>query len=505
MKFYKILGLYFVVMLVGMAFLTWCSAELSLCEAQEGTVKVTQGYPVVDKTNSVVLLEQSAPARVRLGQTFEYEIKVTNLVNVELTDVEVEEHLSSIFKFGKSEPAAKTSTTDKSLLKWMLGSIVPKGSKVIKVTGVATAVGSITQCALVSYKMPSCFTIEVVKPELKLVKRAPSDVMLCDPIKFNFTVSNPGSGPTMNTKIVDPLPAGLKTSDGSTSLMFNVGTLAPGESRDFSAEVKASKVGKYINKATATADGGLKAESSTTTTVHQPVLAITKTGIPIQYRGFKIPYKIKLVNKGDDDAKNTIMKDYVPSGTTFISASDGGVLSKTEGIVTWKFGTLKPNDSREVSMVVKADKYGKVVNVAKAVAFCADEVTDSVETEIIGVPALLLEAIDIADPIEVGDNETYEITVTNQGSIPGMDIQIVVTLEDYFEYVSSSGPTKGTLKANVLTFDDLPMLEPKTKAKWTVVVKTKKVGDARFKVEMTSRRLTRPVDETESTNIYKAY
>jgi uncharacterized repeat protein (TIGR01451 family) len=505
MKSRKKLSLYLVLLFVGMAFLAWGSAELSTSVAAEGTVKAKQAYPVVDKTNSVVLMEQSAPARVRLGETFDYEIKVTSLVDVELTEVEVEEHLSNIFKFVSSKPAAKIDAKKKGVLKWMLGTLGPKGSKVITVTGSASAVGSITQCALVSYKMPSCFTIEVVKPELELVKRAPSDVMLCEPIKFGFTVSNPGSGPTTNTKIVDPLPAGLETKDGSTSIMFNVGTLAPGESREFSAEVKATKVGKYINKATATADGSLKAESSTTTTVHQPVLAITKTGIPMQYKGFKIPYKVKLVNKGDDDAKDTVITDYVPSGTTFISASDGGVLSKADGIVTWKLGTLKPNDSREVSMIVKADKYGKVVNVAKAVAFCADEVSDSVETEIIGLPALLLEVIDIEDPIELGNNETYEISVTNQGDIAGMEIQIAVTLEDYFEYVSSSGPTKGTLKGNVLTFDRLSTLEPKAKTKWTVIVKTKKTGDSRFKVAMTSRKLTRPVEETESTNIYKAY
>jgi len=502
MKSHRILNLYLVYLLVGMAFLTWYSAD---CIAAEGTVKVTQGYPVVDKTNSVILLEQSAPAQVRLGQAFDYEIKVINLVDVELTEVEVTETLSPIFKFASSKPAAQIDKTKKDVLTWILGTLAPKGSKSIMVTGTATATGSITQCALVSYKMPSCFTIEVVKPELELVKRAPSDVLLCDPIKFGFTVSNPGSCSTTNTKIVDPLPAGLKTIDGSSNITFNVGTLAPGESREFSAEVKASKVGKYINKATATADGGLKAESSTTTAVHQPVLAITKTGIPMQYKGFKIPYKIKLINKGDDQAKDTIVKDNIPLGTTFISASDGGQLSESKETVIWKLGTLKPNDSREMSMIVRADKYGKVVNTARAEAFCAEPVSDTVETEIIGIPALLLEAVDIEDPIELGDNETYEITVTNQGNIAGMDIEIVVTLEDYFEYVSSSGPTKGTLKANVLTFDELPTLEPKEKAKWTVIIKTKKVGDARFKVAMTSRRLTRPVDETESTNIYKPY
>ena len=48
----------------------------------------------------------------------------------------------------------------------------------------------------------------------------------------------------------------------------------------------------------------------------------------------------------------------------------------------------------------------------------------------------------------------------------------------------------------------LPVLQPGARAEWQVVVKAVKAGDVRFKVEMTSDQLSRPVEETEATNLY---
>ena len=60
--------------------------------------------------------------------------------------------------------------------------------------------------------------------------------------------------------------------------MFDAGTLEPGKSRQFTTELKASKSGKFVNKAVASSVSGLRAEATATTIVRQPTLAITKTG-----------------------------------------------------------------------------------------------------------------------------------------------------------------------------------------------------------------------------------
>ena len=120
-----------------------------------------------------------------------------------------------------------------------------------------------------------------------------------------------------------------------------------------------------------------------------------------------------------------------------------------------------------------------------------------------GIPAILLEAVDVRDPVEVGANETYVITVTNQGSAMDTNIKIVCTLGAQQEYVSSTGPTTASVDGKTVTFALLASLAPKAKTTYKVVAKGIKAGDVRFKVQLTSDQLKVPVQETESTNIYE--
>jgi uncharacterized repeat protein (TIGR01451 family) len=118
-----------------------------------------------------------------------------------------------------------------------------------------------------------------------------------------------------------------------------------------------------------------------------------------------------------------------------------------------------------------------------------------------GIPAILLEVIDVSDPIEVGKTETYVITVTNQGSAPDTNIRIVATLDDQ-EFVSSSGTTRGAAQANQVVFEPVASLAPGKQATFQLVVRCLKAKDVRIKFSMTSDQLTSPVEETEATRVY---
>ena len=98
--------------------------------------------------------------------------------------------------------------------------------------------------------------------------------------------------------------------------------------------------------------------------------------------------------------------------------------------------------------------------------------------------------------------ETYEVAVTNQGSMAATNVRIACTLEDNMTYVSSSGPTGANIEGATIGFAPLPILEPKARATWQVRVNAVKPGDVRFEVEMIGDQLTRPVRETEATNVY---
>jgi len=322
---------------------------------------------------------------------------------------------------------------------------------------------------------------------------------LCDTIPYSITVKNTGDAPATNVRVVDEFPEGLTMLDGRKQAEFDMGTLAPGESKMGKVTVKAAKVGTYTNTATATADGGLKASATAKTIVRVPMLVLTKDAPKTRFVGRPVKYTITVANKGDAPAKNTILVDAIPAGTKFVSASAGGKMAA--GKVTWQLGTLAPKGSATVSVTVTPTEQGEIRNSATATAYCA-KASDQAMTVVKGIPAILLECVDIEDPIEVGAQETYVITVTNQGSAEGTNIVIECTLPAEQEYVSATGPAKATTKGKVVTFAPLKRLDPKAKAVYRVVTKGVKAGDTRFKVALTSDQMSSSADESESTHIY---
>jgi uncharacterized repeat protein (TIGR01451 family) len=468
-------------------------------QTQKGNqVRNALAFPSGDNAWPVVL-EKQGPSEVAVNQSFEYTIKAVNTTSYSVDDVVVSEQFPENFKFSSAKPAGDVQGNEAT---WSLGKLNAGETKTIVVTGQATKSGEITECATISFRPYVCLTTKVIQPALSLVKTATPEVLLCDPITLTFVVTNNGTGTAKDVKITDNLPNGLRTQDGKKSVTFNVGELKQGASKDFKVSCKAESTGEYKNQAHANGAGGLKASSSTTTTVvRQPVLAITKSGPKKMFLGRSVTYTINVTNKGDVAAKNTVITDTLPAGPKFVRASSGGTVAA--GKVTWKIGTLGVNQSKEVSVTVEPSIAGTIKNAASAEAYCAKAVAANAQTVVKGIPAILLEVIDLEDPIEVGGNVTYVITVTNQGSAPGTNIRIACDLEDTMEYVSSSGATRGSASGRSITFAPLASLAPKAKASWRVIVKAKDEADVRFGVKLTSDQMKRPVDETESTNFYR--
>ena len=366
-----------------------------------------------------------------------------------------------------------------------------------------THTGEFTNCAEVTadqgLNARDCAKTIIVEAKLQLEKTCTPEVTVCDPIEHVITVRNIGDGPATNVKIVDNLPDGLVTTDGRSQIVFDAGTLEAGQAKQGRFMTQPQRTGTFVNRAVATADGGLTAEAECQTIVRQPVLAVKKTGPDKRYLGRPANYEITVTNTGDTAAQQTVLTDTVPAGLQFVSASDGGQFSG--GRITWNLGTLNAGASKTVTITLNATAAGTMHNTAVAKAICA-EAEDSADMLVEGVPAILLEVVDVSDPIEIGANETYVITVTNQGTATDTNIKLVCTVPPEAEFVSAEGPTGGTADGRVVTFAPLSSLAPKAKATFRVVTKGITAGDTRFKVSMTSDELTSPVEETESTHVY---
>ena len=459
-------------------------------------------YPTGDMETSALMVEKLTPVEVVAGQPFEYEMLVTNLTSLPLENVVVTETKDANFTVNPSEPKAVATA---SAYTWDLGAIGPKQSRSIRVNGKAAGTDALKSCASVTYSSSLCSTIPVVEPALKLVCSGPAEVLACDEIVYNYVVTNTGTGTARDIVLDVNLPEGLTDANGRASVSRNIGSLEGGRSQEFSLKARANRTGEFSHTAMVKGSGGLSAEGTAcATAVTKPQLKIEKTGSKKTFAGRDIKYQITVTNIGDGVARDTVLEDTLPTNTTFKSASEGG--RAAAGKVRWNLGNLAPKATKTFDVRVKADTIGRVVNRAMASAYCAESVSAMVETDVTGIPAVLLEVVDLEDPIEVGENVTYVITVTNQGSAPDRQIKIDVELPPNTSFVTATGATSamaGAGDGGKVSLAPLPVLAPKDQASWRIILKGDSSADARFKVTMNTEELGPPVEETEATNFYE--
>lgn len=448
-----------------------------------------------------IAISKDAPAQKLINEEFNYAIVVSNPSEVTATSVVVTDVLPEGIAYVSSSPSANVSG---QTLSWSLGELGARDSRSLSVTVKGTRTGTFENCADVRADMGlsarDCASTTISAPQIALEKECTAEVLICDPIQITLTVKNTGDGTATNVQIEDRLPEGLVTENGRTGVRVNVGTLGPGEMRQSKFTAQAQRTGTFTNTATVTADGGLSEQVDCQTVVRQPVLAVTKSGPEERFLGRPAQYEITVTNSGDAPARDTLLTEDIPAGTEFIEAGQGG--RQADRQVVWNLGTLEPGASETVTLTLRATQPGSIRNTATAKAYCA-EATGSATMVVRGIPAVLLEVIDLEDPNEIGTTETYVITVTNQGSAEATNIRVIATVQPEAEYVSSDGPTAGAVDGRTVTFAPLPRLDPQAVATYRVTVKSLEAGDTRFKVTMTNDQLTGPpVEETESTRFY---
>lgn len=463
-------------------------------------VHVSMAYPTGDQSTSAVCVEKSSPRQVIAGAPFEYEIAVTNISGLDLTNVVVRDTMSPGFTVDSANPSMASFQNRVGV--WEFPALEPGETRIIRVVGEAGSEGALSACATVSYDASLCTEILVVKPALQLTKSGPSEALVCDELTLSYTVTNSGSGPASNVVINDALPNGWTTTDGRNDFSVNVGTIGAGQSRSFSVRVKPNSTGEFSSMAKATGDAGLSADSENIrTVVRQPSLEVTMESPDERFIGRSATFTVRVRNTGNAAAENSTIYATMPAGARFESASDNGRLAGDR--IQWSLGSLPADATRTLSFTVASSAAGTLSSSATASAACSTDANARTQTVYKGIPAILLEVVDVTDPVEVGQETTYIITATNQGSAPGTNVAIVVEFEESMAFVSAGGATAGSNRAREVTFAPLPSLGVGQNAAWRVTLRATDQDDHRFSVRMTSDQLSRPVEETEATNLYR--
>ncbi len=456
-----------------------------------------RAFPTGDKASSVLLVEAMGPKTVRLNHDTSCDVKVTNLTDLEVKNVMLTSTSPDGFKMsGMTGGTGQPMAADNGKMGVAVGDLGPKESKTVTITGTATKATSIDTCYSVSYNPPTlCTHIDVTNPAIQLAVVAPPDSDICKPVTYKYTVTNTGTGTAHNVMVEEQLPDGLMTADGKQMVSATIGDLAQGESKSTSVDLKASKTGAMPGQATAKSDGDAAPAVATATAFHAPMLTVGVTGPASDYVNHKVAYTVTVTNKGDATAANTkVLIGRSGTGDGVVSADN----IDANGVVA--VGDLAPGQSKTLSANAMSAAGGTVTVAAEATADCAAKVDATAQTMFNTIPALLLETVDEADPVTVGQNVIYDVKVTNQGSGPDNNVAVKAMIPDGETYVSTEGPTQPTVDGQTLTFPVIATLATKESTTWKVSVKAARAGDVQFKTTASCDG-TAPAEKTEPTKL----
>jgi uncharacterized repeat protein (TIGR01451 family) len=479
-------------------------------DLEPGWTWSSAALPTGDVATSVITVENMAPRDLEPDSDWEQVVRVTNISSGRLDDVVVSDYVPSRgYTLLEAEPEAGR---DGDMLRWRLGTLDAGESRTTRVVGhVDQYATRVSGCATVTYSIPTPPKpykppppppppAPVLVAKLELSKSMPADTCIYETIPIRIVVRNSGNGKASAVKVTDQLPEGW-TVDGRPSVSFDLGDLAPGATKQLSANAKASRPGRFTNTATLTSAGCPTIEASASTDVWKAAIGITQTAsLESTITSGDVTYTITVTNTGDRPARDCAVRDALTGADVIRATSEGGVVAGST--ITWKLGDLAPGASKTVTVRAAKHAPGTIESAASATAMCADSVNAAARTAIRGIPAVLLEVVDDPDPVPVSGTTTYTIAVVNQGTAPATGIAVVADLEDSVAFVSASGPTKETASGGKVAFGALGSLEPKATARWTIVVRGVKPADSRIHVAVTTKETERPIEETEATRIY---
>lgn len=196
--------------------------------------------------------------------------------------------------------------------------------------------------------------------------------------------------------------------------------------------------GMLVNTAAINGQGDLvnQVVRTETTEVNLPFLSIVKTGTPGTVApGQTLVYTLNFQNSGQFQANGVAIQEYYDPLVDFVSASPAPY-SGTDDL--WYWTPLAPSQGESIQVTVQVHRPvpAGVEKLTNRASIDCDEVyavsSLPFETGLL-VPKLVIDIADSPDPVDLGQQITYQITATNQG-VAASSVVLTNTLDAYTQF-----------------------------------------------------------------------
>lgn len=267
-------------------------------------------------TQPRLLVTQTGPSTVALGEKASFLIQVTNVGTAPAGHVILHAHLPAGLKHEQGED-----------IEAELGTLGPAETKKVTLETLAVKSGrqvnEATALADKGLQAAAQSVVMVTEPALLLRVSGPQRRILERRAKFDLEVANAGSAPAANVRVTDRVPPEMEfvsASDGGTydvssrTVTWALPTLGPGQRRGLSVTLLAKAPGNVTTKATAVADHVSEARTEASLRLEgipALVLEVTDQTDPIAVGG-ETTYEIRVTNQGSCESTGVQVVGTVP-------------------------------------------------------------------------------------------------------------------------------------------------------------------------------------------------
>ena len=286
------------------------------------------------------------------------------------------------------------------------------------------------------------------------------DVANPDPgtdVTYTIVATNNGPIDATNVKVTDTWPSGMTyescTPTGaydSTSGVWTIGPLANGHSATLTITAKVKNTGTITNTATIAGDqfDSVPGNNTASTDTSQLIdLSVKKTvDDPTPNVGSDVTFKVVVSNAGPDIANQVVIQDSLPAGLTYISDDGAGAYDHSSGL--WTVGSIAADSSATLSVQAQVDSpaAGKapttLTNTASVKSVQEPESDPTNDTSSVTVTPLYADLAvtkTVANPRpDKGDDDTFTVTVTNNGPDTATNVALSDVLPDGLTYKSDT-------------------------------------------------------------------
>jgi uncharacterized repeat protein (TIGR01451 family) len=288
-------------------------------------------------------------------------------------------------------------------------------------------------------------------PQLTIQKTAPPEIQVGRPATFQIRLKNTGPVVAHAVELRDAVPKGTRLINTSPranpgvrgELVWQLGSLKPGDEVSVEVQLMPIEEGEIGSPATVS----FSADASVRTVATKPQLAIKLVAPAKVLIGDEVTLAITVSNTGSGVARKVVLDEHVPPGLQFPDGPD----------LINDIGDLKPGESRQLELKLKAVQPGVVTNVLVARADVNAKTEDRWDLEVLS-PQLEL-GVEGPKRRFLDREASYIVSVANPGTAPAKQVALMAQLPPGLKFVrtNNSGQYDEATRSVHWLLEELPI------------------------------------------------